>query len=44
MFLFSEKRSKCTFNDILLATDKGNAVALVLLDLSSTFEMVDHNI
>ncbi len=31
-------------NDISLETDKGNAVALVLLDLSSAFDMVDHNI
>lgn len=31
-------------NYILLATDKGSVVALVLLELSSAFDMVDHNI
>ncbi len=31
-------------NDIMLATDNGSAVALVLLDLSSAFDMVDHSI
>lgn len=31
-------------NDILLATDSGNAVALILLDLSSAFDLVNHNI
>jgi len=31
-------------NGIMLATDNGNAVALVLLDLSSAFDMVDHSI
>ncbi len=31
-------------NDIMLATDNGSAVALVLLDLSSAFDMVDHTI
>ncbi len=30
-------------NDIILAIDNGSAVALVLLDLSSAFDMVDHN-
>ncbi len=28
----------------MLATDNGSAVALVLLDLSSAFDMVDHTI
>ncbi len=31
-------------NDILLETDKGNVVALVLLDLSSAFDMIDHEV
>lgn len=31
-------------NDIMLSTDNGNAVALVLFDLSSAFDMVDHKI
>ncbi len=31
-------------NDILMSTDAGNAVALILLDLSSAFDMVDHNL
>ncbi len=31
-------------NDIMLATDNGSAVALVILDLSSAFDMVDHTI
>ncbi len=31
-------------NYLLLETDRGYAVALVLLDLSSAFDMVDHNI
>jgi len=31
-------------NDILLSTDTGKSVALVLLDLSSAFDLVDHNI
>ncbi len=31
-------------NDIMLATDNGSAVALVLLDLSSAFDIVDHTI
>ncbi len=31
-------------NDIMLATYNGSAVALVLLDLSSAFDMVDHTI
>ncbi len=30
-------------NYILLETDKGNAMVLVLLDLSYAFDMVDHN-
>ena len=30
------------FNDILLATDSGDVVVLVLLDLSSAFDTVDH--
>ncbi len=40
-------RSLITFkscNDIVLETDKGNAVVSMLLDLSSAFDMVDHNI
>ncbi len=32
------------YNDILMSTDAGNAVALILLDLSSAFDMVDHNL
>ncbi len=32
------------YNDILMSTDAGNAVALVLLDLSSAFDLVDHNV
>lgn len=32
------------FNDILMMTDAGNMMALVLLDLSSAFDFVDHNI
>lgn len=31
-------------NDILLATDSGDSVALVLLDLSAAFDTVDHNV
>ncbi len=31
-------------NEIMLATDNGSAVALVLLDLSSAFNMVDNKI
>lgn len=49
-FQSSFKSHHCTetallkvLNDILLETDRGNAVALVLLDLSSAFDMVDHN-
>ncbi len=32
------------FNDILIMTDAGNMMALVLLDLCSSFDFVDHNI
>lgn len=32
------------FSDILLATDSGDSVALVLLDLSAAFDTVDHNV
>ncbi len=32
------------YNDILMSTDAGNAVALILLDLSLAFDMVDHNL
>ncbi len=32
------------YNYILMSTDAGNAVALILLDLSSAFDMVDHNL
>ncbi len=32
------------FNNILLATDSGDTVALVLLDLSAAFDTVDHNV
>ena len=31
-------------NDVLLACDSGNCVALVLLDLTAAFDTVDHNI
>jgi len=31
-------------NDILCSTDKGNVRALVLLDLSAAFDMVDHGL
>ena len=31
-------------NDIMLSVDKGNAVVLVLLDLSAAFDTIDHNI
>lgn len=31
-------------NDVMLTTDTGQPVALVLLDLSSAFDLVDHNI
>uniref|UniRef100_A0A3Q3IT75 Reverse transcriptase domain-containing protein n=1 Tax=Monopterus albus TaxID=43700 RepID=A0A3Q3IT75_MONAL len=31
-------------NDIFLATDSGNCVVLVLLDLTAAFDTVDHNI
>ncbi|KAL6455414.1 hypothetical protein MHYP_G00361580 [Metynnis hypsauchen] len=32
------------FNDILLSTDSGHCVALVLLDLTAAFDTVDHQI
>lgn len=32
------------FNDIFLATDSGDCVVFVLLDLTATFDMVDHEI
>ncbi len=32
------------FNDVLTSTDSGNTMALVLLDLSSAFDFVDHGI
>uniref|UniRef100_A0A3Q3ALA8 Reverse transcriptase domain-containing protein n=1 Tax=Kryptolebias marmoratus TaxID=37003 RepID=A0A3Q3ALA8_KRYMA len=32
------------FNDILLATDVGDSVILLLLDLTATFDTVDHSI
>ena len=32
------------FNDIFLATDSGQCVVLVLLDLTAEFDTVDHNI
>ncbi|KAI2653946.1 RNA-directed DNA polymerase from mobile element jockey [Labeo rohita] len=31
-------------NDVMLTTDSGQSVALVLLDLSSAFDLVDHSI
>uniref|UniRef100_A0A8C1RU53 Reverse transcriptase domain-containing protein n=1 Tax=Cyprinus carpio TaxID=7962 RepID=A0A8C1RU53_CYPCA len=31
-------------NDVMLTTDTGQSMALVLLDLSSAFDLVDHNI
>ncbi len=31
-------------NDILMETDKGNVVLLVLLDLSAAFDIIDHEI
>ncbi len=32
------------FNDVLLATDSGDYAVLMLLDLTSAFDTVDHNI
>lgn len=32
------------FSDLLLITDSGRSAVLVLLDLSSVFDLVDHNI
>ena len=32
------------FNDFLFSNDKGNGALLVLLDLSATFDAVDHDI
>lgn len=31
-------------NDVLMATDSGDSVILVMLDLSSAFDTVDHEI
>ncbi len=31
-------------NDILMATDSGDSVILVMLDLSSAFDTVDHEV
>jgi len=50
MILSSQDLGNCTesallkvTNDIMLATDTRSAVAMVLLDLSSAFDMVDHS-
>jgi len=32
------------YNDILMSTDAGNIVALIMLDLSSAFDFVDHDV
>lgn len=32
------------FNDLLLIADSGRSAVLVLFDLSSAFDLVDHNI
>lgn len=32
------------FNDLLLIADSGHSAVLVLFDLSSAFDLVDHNI
>ena len=37
-----ETAFKCVSNDILLSLDQGKAVVMVLLDLSTAFDTVDH--
>ena len=40
----TESAILCVFSDILLAVDRGDFAALVRLDLSAAFDMVDHDI
>ena len=40
----TESAILCVLSDILLAVDRGDFAALVLLDLSAAFDTVDHNI
>ena len=39
----TESAVLCVLSDILLAVDRGDFAALVLLDLSAAFDMVDHS-
>ena len=40
----TESAILCVLSDILLAVDRGDFAALVLLDLSAAFDTVDHDI
>jgi len=40
----NESAIRCVLSDILLAVDRGDFAALVLLDLSAAFDTVDHDI